>query len=368
MLFRAMNPLELTCAEVADELSRCHGKGLYHATALYREVFKQGGSSFVGLPEFAKSRPLALKLAREMCWPACRIATQQEEGGVLKFATELDDGCRIESVIIPGRGRSTLCVSSQVGCRMACQFCATGSLGFVRDLHVGEIVWQVHAARFILRRPVDNVVFMGMGEPLDNVDNVMHAVRVMSDQHGLDIACSHMTLSTAGHIDGLRALAAMPAPRPHLALSLHATDDELRSRLMPINRTYPLARIKEALLAFPFGKRGVVFIEYVLLAGVNDSRADARHLARYLQGIPVRVNLMAYNGGGAPSFTAPTAAQVTCFRDWLAGEGLFVRVRSSRGEGVMAACGQLGAATPAAPARLSAASADTETTHRDGAE
>ena len=361
-----MNPFALTCTEFADELSRCHGKGLYHATAVYRAVFKQGRSVFVDLPEFAKARPLALRLARDLHWPACRIATHQEEGRVLKFATELFDGARVESVIIPARDRSTLCVSSQVGCRMACQFCATGNMGFVRDLNVEEIVWQVYAARFLLKRPVDNVVFMGMGEPLDNVASVLQAVRVMSDQHGLDIACSHVTLSTAGHVDGIRALAATPPPRPRLAVSLHATDDRLRSRLMPINRKYPLAQLKEALQEFPFGKRGLVFIEYVLLAEVNDSRADASNLAWYLGGIPVRVNIIAYNGGGSSPFAAPSAEHVARFRAWLTEEGLFVQVRSSRGDGVMAACGQLGSRDPSASATPSDTSPDPEAAHRDG--
>ena len=345
-----MNPFALTCTEFAEALGRGHGKGLYHATAVYREVFQRGGASFADLPEFARSGPLAHQLTQATHWPACRIATRQEEGGVLKFASELGDGCRIESVIIPARGRSTLCVSSQVGCRMGCLFCATGSLGFIRDLQADEIVWQVHAARFLLKRPVDNVVFMGMGEPLDNWESVRQAVRVMSDQRGLDIPCSRITLSTSGHVDGLSRLAAMPPPRPNLAVSLHATDDQLRSRLMPINRRYPLAQLREALLAFPFGKRGLVFIEYVLLAGINDAPDDARNLAHYLHGIPVRVNLLAYNGGGSTPFKAPSAEQVTRFRDGLTAEGLFVRVRSSRGEGVMAACGQLGAGVPPASA------------------
>lgn len=360
-----MNLFAQTCAETDDELRRRHGKGLHHAAAIYRHVFAQGGVSFVDLPEFAHAQPLARQLTGDVRWPACRLATQQEEGGVLKFAIELADGPRIESVILPAARRSTLCVSSQAGCRRACRFCATGAMGFLRDLQPEEIVWQVYAARFLLKRPVDNVVFMGMGEPLDNFAAVCQAIRVLNDQHGLDIACRHITLSTAGHVDGLRALAATPPPRPRLAVSLHATTDALRQQLMPINRVYPLAPLREALRTFPFGPRGVVLIEYMLLAGLNDSRADARRLAQYLEGIPARVNVMACNGGGAVHFAAPDPAHLARFGGWLAEEGLFVRTRVSRGAGLRAACGQLGARPDddnAAP------SADAHATHRDGSE
>jgi 23S rRNA (adenine2503-C2)-methyltransferase len=261
--------------------------------------------------------------------------------GVIKFATILADGRRIESVILPIRGRTTVCVSTQVGCSRGCLFCATGAMGFSRNLEVEEIVGQVHTGQLQGGRRIDNVVFMGMGEPLDNFENVVQAIRGMADPHGLDIAYRYITVSTAGHADGIRRLGAIKLPNLRLAVSINAADDALRSRLMPINRQYPLARLKEELLAFPRGKRGVVFVEYVLLAGINDSRDQALQLARYLDGLPVRVNVIPYNGGPESGFAVPAPEQVRRFCGWLVEEKLFVRERRSRGQEVMAACGML---------------------------
>jgi 23S rRNA (adenine2503-C2)-methyltransferase len=268
---------------------------------------------------------------------------KQDADGVIKFATLLADGGRIESVIIPIRGRTTLCVSSQVGCARGCAFCATGAMGFRRNLLAEEIVGQVHAAQSRRGGRIDNVVFMGMGEPLDNLDAVVQAIRVMADPHGLDIAYRYITVSTAGHAEGIRKLGAFNLTNLRLAVSINAPDDALRSRLMPINRQYPLARLKEELLAFPRGKRGVIFVEYVLLAGVNDSADQARQLALFLDGLPVRVNVIPFNGGPESVFSAPAPEHVRRFCGWLAEEKLFVRERRSRGQEVMAACGMLGA-------------------------
>jgi 23S rRNA (adenine2503-C2)-methyltransferase len=338
-----MNILALTFPECVDDVRQQYDKSRFYSSALYREVFKNGSTLFAAVPAFVKVPALAERMARDVRLPACRIAEKQEEDGVIKFATRLADGHRVESVIIPARGRTTLCVSSQVGCRMGCTFCATGGMGFVRDLHAEEIVWQVYAARFILKQPVDNIVFMGMGEPLDNVEAVLQAVRVISDQHGFDIPCSHITVSTAGHAEGLRKLGAANLPTLRLAVSLHAADDALRSRLMPINRLYPLTCLKEALRQFPLGKKGVLFVEVVLLAGVNDSHEDAKRIIHYLEDLPVRINLIAYNQVGSEGFVAPSDKQVRQFRDWLVAAGLFARIRPSRGQGVRAACGQLAA-------------------------
>lgn len=338
-----LNLFELTFEQLVGEMKRRYGKGLYHAAALYREIFKKGNTSLSGVPEFSSSPSLAAQLAGDMCLPSCRITERQEDEGVVKFASALADDRIIESVIIPSHGRTTLCVSSQVGCRMGCRFCVTGRTGFVRNLTVGEIVWQAHAAQFGLSQKIDNIVFMGMGEPLDNFDHSMQALRVMSDQRGLDIAQSHITLSSAGHADGIRDLGASNFRNLRLAVSLNAANDALRSYLMPINQKYPLARLKQELRAFPLGKRGVIFIEYVLIEGVNDSRENARELASYLFDLPVRVNVIAYNPGGSQIYAAPSPEKVQRFCGWLSDERLFVRLRRPRGQSIMAACGQLGA-------------------------
>lgn len=338
----AVNLLGLTCSELAHEMGERYGKGLFHAAALYREVFKKGNDAFWHAPDLQRSPALARELARDVRLPSCRIVLRQDDE-VIKLASALADGEIIESVLIPTRGRTTLCVSSQVGCAMGCRFCTTGRMGLKRNLSTEEIVWQVFAARFTLGRRVDNVVFMGMGEPLDNLEHCVQAVRVMSDQRGLNIPLSHITISTAGHVDGLRALAGLGLTKLRLAVSLNAADNNLRSALMPINRKYPLERLKEALRNFPLPGDGVVFIEYVLLEGFNDSRQDALKLIQYFDGLPpVRVNLIPYNSGNLTRYSRPSAEAVKGFLEWLTEARVFVRVRQSRGESISAACGQLG--------------------------
>lgn len=335
---------ELTCAALAEELGRRYGRGLYHAAALYREIFRNGVLTFAHAPEFAASASLLEKIQASLRLPACRIHSRIDDEEVVKFATRLADGCVVESVIIPTPSRTTLCVSSQVGCRMGCRFCVTGGMGFVRNLSASEIVWQVWAARFLLCRPVNNVVFMGMGEPMDNLENVVRAARVMIDQRGLSIPPGQVSISTAGHADGIRRLAEMRPAHLRLAVSLNAVTDTLRNSLMPINRRFPLSALKEALLAFPAGKRDFILIGYVLLPGVNDTEADAEGLADFLAGLPARVNLIGYNGAEGAPFDIPEEADLIRFRDRLVARRVFVRIRQSRGRKVMAACGQLGAA------------------------
>ena len=238
--------------------------------------------------------------------------------------------------------RSTLCVSTQAGCRMGCAFCRTGALGHSRDLAPEEIVGQVFTVRHRMGRPVDNVVFMGMGEPLDNFDNVAQAIRVLSDQHGLDIPHSRITISTAGLPDGIRRLGELGWPGINLAISLNAANDSLRSRLMPVNRAHPLRELKRALQSYPLRRRGVFLIEYVLMKGVNDGPGHVRELIGFLDGLPVRVNLIGYNPGPGAAFESPGERECREFCGWLAEAGIFVRLRTSRGLGLSAGCGQLG--------------------------
>jgi 23S rRNA (adenine2503-C2)-methyltransferase len=338
--------LALTFGELTTVLQQRYGKGAYHAAAMYRELFRRGSTSLEHLPEFSRSQAFARQLGRDLELPACRIVAREEDE-VLKFASALFDGSCIESVIIPAPGRTTLCLSSQVGCRMGCRFCATGEMGFVRNLEPEEIVWQLYAARFLLGCSIDNIVFMGMGEPLDNFESVLQAMHVLNDQRGFDVAFSRMTLSTCGHADGIRKLGALHLPQLRLAVSLNAANDELRSRLMPINRRFPLSRLKEELQAFPFGRKGVLFMEYVLLGGVNDSRVHALEMVRFLRELPVRVNVIPYNGGASSVYEPPPWEHVHRFCRWLGEEGIFVSQRRSRGGNIRAGCGQLGASLAA---------------------
>lgn len=268
--------------------------------------------------------------------------------GSTKLALELADGKRIECVHMPRRVRNprvTYCISSQVGCAMGCTFCATGSMGIVRNLSAGEIVAQVlglmrdlgprHASQVTL-------VFMGMGEPLHNLDNLHRALRLLGHPAGLDLSSRRITVSTSGLVSGIERLAAMD-PRPLLALSLNATTDAARSRTMPVNRVWNLARLREALDAWG-PRRGEKFtFEYVLLAGENDTDADAERLAAWLGDLRSshNLNLIPMNEHAASAFREPGEDRVQAFSDRLKALGCFVTVRRSRGRDVQAACGQL---------------------------
>jgi 23S rRNA (adenine2503-C2)-methyltransferase len=330
----------MTLDQLCVELQERFGKGLFYATALYKEVFRNGNREIAEIAKLTQSPGLSKDLSGFLKIPVFKI-TRKQEHEATKFALTFEDGCIVESVIIPAAKHNTLCVSSQVGCAMNCAFCATGKAGLTRNLLTEEIVAQVWAAIFLLDRKTDNIVFMGMGEPLDNVDNVAQAICVMSDPHGLTIPQSNITISTAGHCAGIADFAKRSMPHVKIAISVNAPDNKLRSKLMPINKKFPLETVKEQLRAFPLRKRGVFFVEYVLLAGVNDSLEMAEALARFLKGLPVRVNLIAYNENPSRSFKSPSKAKVWEFAAFLRDLGVFVRVRRSVGVDINAACGQL---------------------------
>lgn len=323
-----------------------YGKGLYHARAAYRQVFQRGTPAIAGLPEFARSPELALDVERAISYHPGAVVDEQRQGDLLKFVTRLDDGQQIESVIVPMATHTTVCISCQAGCRMGCRFCRTGRLGLKRNLTASEIVGQVVNARFKYGIIAPNIVFMGMGEPFDNFENVVQAVGVLSDQRGLDIAHRHITVSTMGLVDGISRLGALNWPKLNLAISLNAADDETRCRIMPVNRKFPLAALKRALAAFPLGRNGSFLIGYVLIQGINNSRQDARNLAGYLDSLKVKVNLIPFNTGEGLYYRPPAAQNVLRFRDWLIEENVFVRLRSAKGGDIRAACGQLGGSGP----------------------
>jgi 23S rRNA (adenine2503-C2)-methyltransferase len=328
--------------DLVNELKQRWGKGEFHAGALYREFFRRGRPAFRQAPELAASPRLVRLLTDHIDTRLPEVVAVRREGELTKFVTRLADGEQTESVIIPMATHQTVCISSQVGCRMGCVFCATARMGLRRNLAADEIVAQVYLARFYFQRPVRNVVFMGMGEPLDNFEPVQQAIRVLSDQRGLNIAPRHITLSTAGHPEGLRRLAAARSfPGVRLAVSLNAPNDRLRSRIMPVNRALPMEALRRRLLQLAEKMQNAVFVEYVLLEGCNDDRRCARQLARYLKPLPAKVNLIAYNPDPALPWAAPSGATIERFRQWLVEEGLFVRLRSARGRQVTAACGQL---------------------------
>ena len=335
--------LGLTFDQLVRVFQHRLGKGRHHASAVFREVYKKGSDGFGDPAAFGFAPGPTRDIGKILTFERPNIETLRTADGVVKFITRLADGHRIESVIIPMATHGTLCISSQAGCRMGCVFCETGRMGFVRDLSAAEIVGQVFTAKATLGYDIRNVVFMGMGEPLDNIGNVIQAVRVLNDDRGFAVAHRHMTLSTAGLVDGIGELARLEWPNLRLAVSLNAPNDRIRTRLMPVNRRYDMARLREALLAYPLKRNGTVFIEYVLIKGVNDARAHAQELAGFLQPLKVRLNLIALNPGADPSFASPEPDAVLRFRDWLAAEKVFVRLRPPRGQSLTAGCGQLGA-------------------------
>ncbi len=311
------------------------------------------------------SRPLRQILSQEIDWtpPLKVLRVQASMDGSHKFAFETRDGRVVESVLIPGSGRDrrkyTVCLSSQIGCKLGCAFCATGTLGFARDLSAAEIVAQVHAVLDFMaqdpetfdigKRPrtqwLTNLVYMGMGEPLQNLPAVLESVAVLGDPLGLDFSHRRITLSTAGWVPGLRELARNAAFSGNLAVSLHACDDETRSRLMPVNRRFPLAELRAALLEFPLPSRKRITLEYILFDGVNDSTAAAKALVRFVQGLRVKVNLIPYHAWeDSPAALAPASPErKEAFVRILRAAGLTVIERVSAGADIDAACGQLAA-------------------------
>ena len=270
------------------------------------------------------------------------VLSQSSVDGTQKLLLRGFDGAMIEAVLIPEERRHTLCVSTQVGCPLTCSFCATGALGFTRNLSAGEIVDQVlHARR---RIPADealtNVVFMGMGEPLLNLPNVSEAIRILVDPKGLALAPRRITVSTAGVLPQIGPLLSV-API-HLAVSLHATTDDVRDVLVPLNKRFPLAELMATLRAEPqINRRRPVFFEYTLMDGVNDSLADARRMPRLLEGIAAKVNVIPMNPHADAPYQPPPTAVVDRFTAALHEAGLRVTLRRDRGRDIDAACGQL---------------------------
>lgn len=337
--------LGLTADELAAEARRVLPGGAWAARDLYARLFLAGRFE----PEAFPLSPASVNAWREhfRVSPLVIRKISEEETGAgvtAKAVFSTRDGYEIEAVRIPmGAGAQTLCVSSQVGCKMGCTFCETGRMGLLRQLSAGEIVAQVFAARFRLGWTPKNVVFMGMGEALDNADNLIRALRVLADRRGFHYGHDRLTVCTAGHAEGLRKLAALGWKRLNLSVSLNAPDDESRSRLMPVNRKTPLAELQRVLSQYPRRRNFVLGVNYCLLPGLNDSRADARGVADFCRPLGrVLLNLIPYNPGLAPLTRAPEEEEVERFMAWLREEGLAVRRRATKGRAIMAACGQLG--------------------------
>ena len=326
-------------------VDRGHQK--FHAGQIFRWIYHRGVSDIAAMTDL--SRGLRAALAEDFTLSALALVHREKSSdGTEKFLLRLADGRQIESVFIPDTPSQTFCVSTQVGCAMACAFCLTGKMGLVRNLTAGEIVGQVRVLADALHMRGDvgdvsrafNIVLMGMGEPLHNYDETMKALRILADAQGFALPPRRVTLSTVGLLPALERLASEPV-MPNLAISLHAPTDEQRGELVPLNKKYGVREIIAAAKRFPLQKRRRITFEYVLLSGVNDSPDDARRLAKLLRGVKSKVNVIPLNAAPGIPFERPSDAAIDLFAKTLADSGLIVSVRKSRGRDIRAACGQL---------------------------
>jgi 23S rRNA (adenine2503-C2)-methyltransferase len=321
------------------------GEPRYRSRQVYQAATRTLTADYDGMTGL----PLALRRRLSEAEPLQELAVdevRESADGTIKLRLTTRDGFPVEAVAMRHRGRRTACLSSQSGCPLACTFCATGEMGLGRSLRSGEIVEQVLALARILRdrgASVGNVVMMGMGEPFLNYDNVLAACRTMHDPDGFNLGARHIAISTAGWVPGIEALAEEPLPL-RLALSLHAPTDELREQLMPVTRRFPVARLMQACRDYRDRTGRRVFVEYLLLDGVNDSDADARRLGRLLGAGPAfHVNLIAYNPT-ASDYSASPQERVAGFAEILRDLGVGASYRRSHGSDIEAACGQLAVA------------------------
>ena len=355
----ATNLLELVPEEL-QHLVESWGEPAYRGRQLAAWIYRKGVRDFGQMSNVP--RTLRERLETEaVVGPPDLVASLASRDGSRKLVMRLVDGRVIHAVLMPDRERLTLCVSAQVGCGFGCAFCYTGTMGLVRNLTAGEIVGQVFAARATLPSGarITHVVFMGMGEPLANYAATVKALRILVAPEGFAFSPRRVTVSTVGLVRGIERLARENL-RVNLAISLHAATDEVRSRLMPVNRGWGLDDLLAACRRFPLPVRQRITFEYVLLDGVNDRVEDARQLARRLRGLRVKVNLIPFNAWEGSGFRRPPLERIAAFQRALLDEGVTATVRWSKGEDVGAACGQLrtpgshGSAPSAVPERASA--------------
>lgn len=337
-----MSILGKTQGEYAAWVYSRLGKGRQHAALLYRIWLQEWDLSKCREAVEPHALPLLEQMIELTDFSLPEISCVRQEGSVSKFLLKYPDQLESESVVIPMEAGNTLCISSQVGCKMGCAFCETGKMGLLRSLSAEEIVAQVCAARFSLNTCVRNLVFMGMGEPFDNFEAVAQSVRVLTDPGGLGFGPSRITISTSGVVDGIYRMIEEVDPALNLAVSVNAPNDEIRNKIMPVNKKWNMGELKRAMLAYCAHPRREIFAEYVLMQGVNDGVCHAEELVRYLEGLRVKINLIPYNPQRRDRFAPPSSVQMDLFVDRLRELGCNALIRRPKGQAIMAACGQLG--------------------------
>jgi 23S rRNA (adenine2503-C2)-methyltransferase len=320
------------------------GEKSFRASQVIQWIHQHGVNDVEAMTNLSKSMREMLRTENELHFPEV-IAEEASVDGTRKWLIRLHDGNCIETVYIPEDDRGTLCISSQAGCALNCSFCHTARQGFNRNLTVAEIIGQLWLARYQLGwdrkapRTITNVVMMGMGEPLLNFDNVVKAMDLMMDDMAYGLSKRRVTLSTAGMVPAIRKLKTVSDVC--LAVSLHAPDDALRNELVPLNRKYPIAELLDACREYVDQDRRRVTFEYAMLAGVNDTAAHARKLARLLEGVPAKINLIPFNTFPGAPYRRSSDGDIQVFRDILIKSGFNTITRKTRGDDIQAACGQL---------------------------
>ncbi len=327
-----------------ERLAVDSGQPRFRGGQLYRAIYSRREVDFRALTDLSQSFRTFLSAHHRIGYPEIQQEFRSRDGSV-RYLLGLEDGQSVEAVYMPDARRTTLCISSQVGCAVDCRFCFTGLLGVKRNLTAGEVVGQVLALARAQRLPVHpqprvNVVFMGMGEPLLNLEATLKAVEILADPAGVNIPLRRITISTSGIVPRILELSRQPL-RPKLAVSLNASTDEQRTALMPLNRKYPLRALLDACRAYPLRPREHLTFEYVLLDGINDSDSDAARVARLLNGLRAKVNLIPYNSGAELPFRPSPLERVLAFQQVLVERCVPAFIRISRGQDIMAACGQL---------------------------
>ena len=339
--------------EILEYLQIHHGKGKYHAKQLFQALYNNGV-----LLE-GRDPPLRLPPVSSVIYDNGSCSRGAHDDGswngrsrpstTIKFLLTLDDGLETESIILPMGRYNTLCISSQIGCRWSCAFCETGKMGMKRNLTTGEILAQLMTAQNVFNKEIRNIVFMGMGEPFDNFDNVIKAIDIITHPWGMGLNKKSICISTVGHVDGINRLTALAENKDndyhklHLAVSLNGADNDIRSKLMPVNSKWPIETLKESLLRTKqFGKKDLLYFEYILISGLTDGEVNGEKLIEFAKYFPrVTINLIPYNPGSNSTFKKPGRDEINRFHSQILAGEIRCFTRYSQGEQIMAACGQL---------------------------